>query len=126
SLSVFDKAGNAGIVDPLRTDETIYARADTLAPAGVRPIVCIGESTTLSVVGNPEVDLRTYEDPLCASACAGDVCSRFGDVALVWDAPGDDGLTGTPAGYVLAAAALNVQYSEGTSALYANCNDLTS
>ena len=130
SVSFTDRAGNAATVVTGRGTEEIVARADTLAPSGATPLVCIGESTTPTAIADPTSDARTFEDPACTAICAATSnCSRRdGDATLEWTAPGDDGAGGDGNGvasYNIYVAARQVTYSGGaTPYTYATCDDV--
>ena len=130
SVSFTDRAGNTAVPDTVRGDatrEAIYARTDVLAPAGVTPTVCIGEST-VPAAGN---DPASLEPASCAAVCAtAGNCDRLKATAsLTWTVPGDDDTSGTtaPSGYVLGAAALGIPYpkSGGGTTTYTTCSAIT-
>ncbi|MEZ0310160.1 MAG: FG-GAP-like repeat-containing protein, partial [Myxococcota bacterium] len=123
SVSFSDRAGNPAVPRPVRVDsarESIYARTDVIAPAGVQASACIGESTP-PVSG---FDAATIEAPACVAACsATGACSRTeASAALTWSAPGDDASSGNVVSYTIGIAALGIPYGATT---YASCAELT-
>lgn len=130
SVNVSDKAGNPAEPDPLRSQEVVYARTDTAAPAGVAPTVCIGESTTPADIASPDSDPRTYEQPICEQVCSQtNSCSRLGaSASLAWTAPAEDGSSGGQVdSYEIVVAARGIPYEEQTSgeqATYTDCSEI--
>lgn len=131
SVSFRDRAGNFALPDPVRgtsEDESIYSRTDVLAPAGVKPTACIGESTTPVSVADPASDPTTYEEPSCAALCTatGSCSRRGGEASLSWVAPGDDGSSGNMvSGYTIGVAALGIPYPGPGGTTYTACDQLT-
>ncbi len=119
SVSFTDRAGNVAVPPAARIDavhESIYARTDVIAPAGVQASACIGESTA--------IDAPSIEGPLCAAACsATNACDRTAaSAALTFAAPGDDGASGTVVSYLMGVAALGIPYGATT---YTSCDQVT-
>jgi hypothetical protein len=127
SIAFADRAGNPAVPSAGRGSEIIYADVDVVAPAGMSPTVCIGESTTPAGL-TPANDLRTYENPdFCKSACAasGECSRREGNATLVWQAPGASGGGFVPVSYLIMFAARGIPYTNvsGTTT-YGQCSDL--
>ncbi len=128
TVSFSDRAGNGAVPDAVRgSSEAILARTDVLAPAAVRPTVCIGESTTPAGVSPPDSDPLTFEDPACASECQlTAACSRRNGMAtLVWPAPADDGAIGSAVtSYEVWVAALGIPYPGPGGTTYTSCDEI--
>ncbi len=78
SLSATDKAGN---ISAKAVAETIIALVDTMPPAPIKPLICLGESTN-----PPDDNSAKYLEPdICSSICKEETCSRrHGHVTIAW------------------------------------------